>query len=89
MLRKSSCAISRLLLPCAARSQTWRWRGVSAAALTPRQRQVCELAAHGKSNREIAHELFLSIKTVETHLALCFQKLGVSARGDLGAALSA
>ena len=60
-----------------------------AAALTPRQRQVCELAAQGKSNREIAHELFLSIKTVETHLALCFQKLGVAARGELGRALSA
>jgi DNA-binding NarL/FixJ family response regulator len=60
-----------------------------AAALTPRQRQVCDLAAHGKSNREIAHELFLSIKTVETHLALCFQKLGVAARGELGRALSA
>jgi DNA-binding CsgD family transcriptional regulator len=59
-----------------------------AAALTPRQRQVCELAAQGKSNRAIAHELFLSIKTVETHLALCFQKLGVAARSELGAALS-
>ena len=60
-----------------------------AAALTPRQRQVCELAAQGKSNREIAQELFLSIKTVETHLALCFQKLGVAARAELGAALTA
>ena len=39
------------------------------AALTPRQRQICELAAVGKGNRAIAQELFLSIKTVETHLA--------------------
>ena len=59
-----------------------------AAALTPRQRQVCELAAAGKSNREIAQELFLSIKTVETHLAAGYGKLGVNRRSDLGATLA-
>ena len=32
-------------------------------ALTPRQRQICELAAAGKANREIARQLFVSIKT--------------------------
>ncbi len=57
------------------------------AALTPRQRQVCELAAAGKGNRAIAQELFLSIKTVETHLAAGFRKLGVTAREDLDRAL--
>jgi DNA-binding CsgD family transcriptional regulator len=54
-----------------------------AAALTPRQRQVCELAANGKGNRAIAQELFLSIKTVETHLAAGYRKLGVSTRAEL------
>ncbi|WP_028061647.1 helix-turn-helix transcriptional regulator [Candidatus Solirubrobacter pratensis] len=54
-----------------------------AAALTPRQRQICELAAAGKGNRAIAQELFLSVKTVETHLAAGFRKLGVSARSQL------
>jgi DNA-binding CsgD family transcriptional regulator len=53
------------------------------AALTPRQRQVCELAAAGKANRTIAQELFLSIKTVETHLAAVYSKLGVSTRSEL------
>jgi DNA-binding NarL/FixJ family response regulator len=53
------------------------------AALTPRQRQVCELAASGKGNRAIAQELFLSIKTVETHLAAGYRKLGVNTRADL------
>jgi DNA-binding CsgD family transcriptional regulator len=59
-----------------------------AAALTPRQRQICELAAAGKANRAIAQQLFLSIKTVETHLAAGFRKLGVSARGELAAQLT-
>jgi DNA-binding CsgD family transcriptional regulator len=59
-----------------------------AAALTPRQRQVCDLAAAGKGNRAIAQELFLSIKTVETHLAAGYRKLGVSARAELAAQLT-
>ena len=58
------------------------------AALTPRQRQVCELAAAGKGNRAIAQELFLSVKTVETHLAAGYRKLGVNARADLAAQLA-
>jgi DNA-binding CsgD family transcriptional regulator len=59
-----------------------------AAALTPRQRQVCELAAAGKGNRQIAQALFLSIKTVETHLAAGYRKLGVGTRAELAAALA-
>ena len=59
-----------------------------AAALTPRQRQVCELAATGKGNRQIAQALFLSIKTVETHLAAGYRKLGVGTRAELAAQLA-
>ncbi len=59
-----------------------------AASLTPRQRQVCELAATGKGNRAIAQELFLSIKTVEAHLAAGYRKLGVSARAELAGELA-
>jgi DNA-binding CsgD family transcriptional regulator len=59
-----------------------------AAALTPRQRQVCELAAAGKGNRQIAQALFLSIKTVETHLAAGYRKLGVGTRAELAAQLA-
>jgi DNA-binding CsgD family transcriptional regulator len=54
-----------------------------AASLTPRQRQICELAAAGKGNRAIAQQLFLSIKTVETHLAAGYRKLGVNTRAGL------
>ncbi len=60
-----------------------------AAALTPRQRQVCELAAAGVANRAIAQQLFLSVKTVENHLALAYRKLGVATRDELAACLSA
>jgi DNA-binding CsgD family transcriptional regulator len=58
------------------------------AALTPRQRQICELAAAGKGNKAISRELFLSIKTVETHLAAAYRKLGVSTRSSLRTALA-
>jgi DNA-binding NarL/FixJ family response regulator len=54
-----------------------------ADALTPRQRQICELAAAGRGNRAIAAELFLSIKTVETHLAAAYRKLDVTTRMQL------
>jgi len=59
-----------------------------ASALTPRQRQIVELAAAGKANRAIAQQLFLSIKTVETHLAAGYRKLGVNTRTDLSAAVA-
>ena len=60
----------------------------SALALTPRQRQVGALAAMGKSNHAIAQELFLSVKTVETHLTVIYRTLGVSTRAELGPALA-
>jgi DNA-binding CsgD family transcriptional regulator len=59
------------------------------AALTPRQRQICDLAAQGMRNRAIAHALFLSINTVETHLAAGYRKLGVNTRAELAAELAA
>ena len=48
-----------------------------AAALTPRQRQICELAAAGKGNRAIAQQLFLSVKTVESYQAHIKEKLSL------------
>jgi len=51
--------------------------------LTPREREVLKLAAEGKSNREIAEKLFLSIKTVEKHRASFMEKLGLRSRSDL------
>jgi DNA-binding NarL/FixJ family response regulator len=49
-------------------------------SLTPRERQVLECVASSKTNGEIAHELGISIKTVEKHMVMIFEKLGVSSR---------
>jgi len=54
-----------------------------APALSPRERQVLELLAHGHTNREIAARLALSVKTVETHRARLSDKLGLHKRADL------
>ena len=61
-------------------------------ALTPSERRVAELAASGMQNREIAQALFVTTKTVGTHLAHIYQKLGLSgqqARELLGERLQA
>ena len=58
-------------------------------ALTKREREVVELARQGLSSPAIAEQLFLSTRTVETHLYRSFTKLGVSRRAELAALLSA
>jgi DNA-binding CsgD family transcriptional regulator/tetratricopeptide (TPR) repeat protein len=52
-------------------------------ALTPAERRVATLAAEGRGNREIAQQLFVTRRTVETHLTHVFQKLGVATRAEL------
>jgi len=51
--------------------------------LTPREREVLQLIAEGKTSREIAEILSLSIKTVQSHRASLMQKLDLHDRGDL------
>ncbi|GEM_PF-6173665 len=46
-------------------------------ALTPRQREVLKLIAEGRSTKEIAYALQLSVKTVETHRAQVMERLGI------------
>jgi DNA-binding CsgD family transcriptional regulator len=58
------------------------------AALSDREREVAELVAAGRTNREIAAELFLSKRTVDTHLAHVFEKLGVSSRAAVAAVVA-
>jgi DNA-binding NarL/FixJ family response regulator len=60
-----------------------------AGALTPSERRVADLATTGLSNRDIADELFVTVRTVEFHLSGAFRKLGVRSRGELESVLAA
>jgi DNA-binding CsgD family transcriptional regulator len=57
-------------------------------ALTASELRVCAQAARGSSNREIAQALFITVKTVETHLSSAYAKLGIGSRSDLADALA-
>lgn len=57
-------------------------------ALTASELRVAQLAASGLTNREVAERLFVTERTVETHLLHVFQKLDISSRRDLGARLA-
>jgi DNA-binding NarL/FixJ family response regulator len=50
-------------------------------ALTASELRVGLLAARGRSNPEIAQELYVSLKTIETHLSHAYSKLGLSGQG--------
>lgn len=58
-------------------------RASPSAALTPRERQVTQLLAEGKSNKEVAHLLRISVKTAEAHRASVMHKLGMQSLSDL------
>jgi DNA-binding NarL/FixJ family response regulator len=57
------------------------------AALTPAEHRVATLAAQGYGNRAIAERLYVTQRTVETHLTHAFQKLDIATRAELPAAL--
>lgn len=57
----------------------WQWDN-----LTPREMEVARLAAQGQHNSEIARDLHISVRTVETHLANIYGKLNVRSRAELG-----
>jgi DNA-binding NarL/FixJ family response regulator len=56
--------------------------------LTPQELQVALAVAAGLSNREVAGQLFLSVKTVEFHLGHVFDKLGLARRTQLASLVS-
>ncbi len=56
--------------------------------LTASEQRVAELAAQGLSNPEIAQTLFVTRKTIETHLGSVYRKLDISGRGKLAHALA-
>lgn len=88
LVRARRCGASALVREAAdeleragARPETRPTTGVD--ALTPAERRVARLAADGRSNPEIAGELFVSRKTVEVHLSSIYRKLGIRSRNEL------
>ena len=57
-------------------------------ALTPSELRIATLAAEGRSNRDIAQTLFVTTKTVETHLSRTYRKLDITSRTQLSSALA-
>ncbi|WP_449372170.1 helix-turn-helix transcriptional regulator [Arthrobacter psychrolactophilus] len=62
-------------------------KSLEGGSLTKRERQIAALAAQGLTDREIAEELTLSLRTVEGHLYRTYAKLGISTREELSQAL--
>jgi DNA-binding CsgD family transcriptional regulator len=73
------------LVVAGARPRRHRLSGLE--ALTAAERRVAQLAGQQLTNREIAQSLFLSLRTVETHLTRSYRKLGIDSRAGLRAAL--
>ena len=91
--RRAGDAGRRALLAAAAeRFETlgmtaWRERSPAARdrlpdALTPREAEVLRLVAAGRTNKEIAAELVVSVHTIERHLANAYRKISVRNRAD-------
>ncbi len=74
------------LLACGARPRSVVREGVE--ELTPSERRICEMAAGGMSNPEIAQALFVTRATVESHLHSAYRKLGLQSRKELARALA-
>src|SRR5262249_31441545 len=75
---------ARVDLP-ALRGQQTQPAGAAPLGLTERELEVLRLVASGRSNRDIATELFISPKTASVHVSNILAKLGVSSRGEAAA----
>jgi DNA-binding CsgD family transcriptional regulator len=64
-------------------------RTASPGGLTPGERRVAELVGHGRSNKEVATELVVTVRTVESNLTRVYRKLGVRSRAELVRLLNA
>ncbi len=67
----------------AAGARPRRERSSGPDALTASERRIARLAADGQTNREIAHGLFITVRTVENHLSRVYAKLRIGSRRDL------
>jgi DNA-binding CsgD family transcriptional regulator len=64
-------------------------RKASAGGLTPTEQRVAKLVAEGRTNKEVAAALFVSVKTVEANLSRVYAKLGIRSRAELASSLAA
>jgi len=78
-----SPAISRVVIDDYVRRAEARGQGSNLDLLTSREREVLQLLAEGLSNRQIAEQLNISVKTVETHRSNMMSKLGLSSKTEL------
>ena len=69
-------------------AETRRFTTGGDGELSPREREIADLVAEGRSNKQVAATLFLSDRTVEYHLSAVYRKLGVRSRTELAAMLS-
>jgi DNA-binding CsgD family transcriptional regulator len=76
----AKCAREELAAAGARPRRAWR---TGLESLTPSELRIVRLAAGGRSNREIAHELYVTLKTVEGHLSRAYAKLAVGGRAEL------
>jgi len=58
-------------------------------SLTASERRVAQMAVSGMTNRDIAQALFVTVKTVETHLGRLYRKLGIHSRAELAEMMAA
>jgi DNA-binding CsgD family transcriptional regulator len=68
-----------------AETQLSSLRGAYPSGLTAREAEVLGLLGGGRTNREIAGELVISVHTVERHLATIYRKIGARNRTDAAA----
>ena len=72
-------------LPREPASAARRAEAEQAGGLSPREREVADLVAQGRSNREIAETLIVGERTIETHVSSILAKLGLSSRRQIAA----
>jgi DNA-binding CsgD family transcriptional regulator len=73
---------------CEGAVSPWLIGALAAVPLTPRERQIAALAADGHTDPAIAGQLHISARTVQTHLAHIYAKLGINRRADLASRLT-